>query len=133
MSITPNVKHTWTTSIKNDSGSAVVSDPPLVLTADAEENFAVQIPPGETAEVDIAITVDDIVSAFIAADHDVAVSTNAADHSGGQLINVPANQSVSWHNQMKTTNPFTPDITKLFIHNAGTAIAKVRGGFLLQE
>jgi len=133
MAITPNLKHTWNTSIKNDSGSPVVTDAPLTITGDAETNWAVQVPAGETAEVDAPITVADIKSAFISSNVAVDVKTNAVDASGGQTINVAAGRAVAWNNQMTTVNPFTPNITKFFIHNGGTTLASVRGGFLLQE
>jgi len=133
MAVTPNVKHTWTTSIKNDSGTAVVADPPLVITADAEVNWAVQVPAGEVAEVDAPITVANIKSAFITSNQPVTVDTNATDGTGGQVIPIAAGKSVAWNNQMTTVCPFTPDITKFFIHNTGTALATVRGGFLVQE
>ena len=133
MTITPNVKHTWSTSIKNDSGSAVVADPPLVITGDAEVNFAVQVPAGETAEVDAAITVADILSGFITGNQNIQVSTNASDGSGGQVLTIAAGKTLSWNNQQGTVSPFTPNITKFFIKNNGAALATVRGGFLLQE
>jgi hypothetical protein len=133
LAATPNLKHTWTTSIRNDSASVVAGDPPLVLTGDAEVNFCVQIPAGETAEVDAPVTVADIVSAFINCTQAATVKTNASDGSGGQSITLTANKSVSWHNQMQTSCPFTPNITKFFIHNTGSSTATARGGFLLQE
>jgi hypothetical protein len=130
---TSNLKHTWSTSIKNDSGTAVLADPPLVIVGDAESNFSTIVAAGETAEVDIPITVANIQSGFITATKDVTVKTNAADASGGQTIVVPAGKSVAWNNTQTTVNPFTPNITKFFIHNAGSLASTVRGGFLLVE
>ena len=135
-----SVKHTWTTSIKNDSGAAVVTDPPLVLTANAEHNFDVTVAPSTTVEVDMPVTVADIISAFLTTDKAVTVKTNSnstpvqtftlQDKAAGNV------NSVSWNNQMPatSTNPFTSNITKFYITNASsTATATVRGGFLLQE
>jgi hypothetical protein len=129
---TSNIKHTWTLSIKNDSGSAVVADPPLVIVGDAESNFSLLVDPSTTGEVDVVIPVDKMVSGFISADQPVTVNTNAADATGGQSIPLAGGRTLAW-NDTTGTNPFTPTITKVFVINAGTKVATVRGGFLLQE
>lgn len=130
---TSNLKHTWTNNIKNDSGAAVLADPPLVIVGDAESNFSSVVAPGETAEIDCPVTVAKIQSGFITATKDVTVHTNAADGTGGQTFSVPTGKSVAWNNTMAAANPFTVNITKFFITNAGVAAATVRGGFLLVE
>lgn len=129
MAITGNLKHTWSTSIKNDSGAAVVADPPVIVPFDDESNGSVKIPTGETAEVDVIVDVSTIQSAFITSDKDVTVKTNAVDAAGGQTIEILAGKSANWNVFMSTANPFTPDITKMFIHNASGAVATVRWGF----
>ena len=139
MATVPNLKHTWSTTIKNDAGAAVVADPPLVITADAEVNFCVQIPAGETAEIDCAVDITKIKSAFVSCTQAADVFTNSSDGTGGQHIALvpPAGAtvptSVSWHVGMIAANPFTPTITKFFVKNNGAVLATARGGFLLQE
>ena len=130
---TSNLKHTWNTSIKNDSGSSVMADPPLVIVGDAEVNFSTIVAAGETAEIDAPVTVANIQSGFLTSTKDVTIKTNAVDAAGGQTLVVPAGKSVAWNNTQSTANPFTPNITKFFIHNAGAVAATVRGGFLLVE
>ncbi len=127
------IKHTWQTTIKNDSGSAVATDTPLVLVGDAEANFAGQVASGQTMEIDVTIPVAKIVSGFVYSDQAVTVNTNAADATGGQSIALSAKKSFGWNNTMVASNPFTPTITKIFIINSGTSTANVRGGFLLNE
>jgi hypothetical protein len=138
MATTPNLKHVWATTIKNDSGAAVVADPPLVVIFNAEENFCVQIPAGETAEIDCAVDVTKIKSAFITCTQSADVYTNDGTGSTGQHIVLVVGgaspvPSVYWHNGMITANPFTPAITKFFIKNNGTVAATARGGFGMQE
>lgn len=133
MATAPNVKHTWTLSIKNDSGAAVVADPPLIITADAEVNFAVQIPAGETAEIDAPITVANIKSCFLSTSQAGTLNTNASDGSGGQTMALVASRAVTWNDTLGTACPFTPNITKFFITNSGSVVMNCRGGFLLQE
>jgi hypothetical protein len=129
MASTGTLKHTWSTTIKNDSGAAVVADPPVVVTFDSEENGAVSIPAGETAEIDAAVDVSTIQSGFMTATQDCVVKTNAADATGGETFNVPAGKSVSWNKNQASANPFTIDITKLFVKNNGTQAATFRYGF----
>src|SRR5882724_800854 len=116
-----NLKHTWSTSIKNDSGSPVVADPPLIVQGDAESNFSVVVDPAQTVEIDLVVPVVKIQSGFITSNQAVEVFTNAADATGGQHISLAANKAVAWNNQMSTVNPFTPTITKFFITNNGTS------------
>lgn len=129
---TSNVKHTWTLTIKNDSGAAVIADPPLVITGDAEVNASTIVNPSETAEVDVAVTVSKIVSGFINTTQNATVNTNAADATGGQSFSMVAGKSVAWNNSMTGSNPFTPNITKFYVINAGTKALTFRAGFLLQ-
>ena len=129
------LKHTWSTSVKNDSGAAVLADPPTVIIGDREANFAVSVNPGQTVEVDADITVLKIVSGFVSSDQAVTVNTNAADGSTGQSIALAAAKAFSWNNATPGmgSNPFTPNITKFYCINAGAKIANVRGGFLIQD
>jgi hypothetical protein len=127
------LKHTWSNTIKNDSGSNVLADPPLVIIGDAETNFSVQTAPGTTDEIDATVPVAKILSGFVSSDQPVTVYTNDNTGSSGQVIPLPGGRSLSWNNTQTGPNPFTPTITKFFVTNLGTKVANVRAGFLLQE
>src|SRR5689334_21758292 len=128
-----NIKHTCTFAVKNDSGAAVTPNPPLVITGDAEANFAQVLNAGETnVEVDITVTAGKILSGFVNSTQACTMYTNSTTGSGGQVITLQANVSVSWNNSMATPCPFTPTITKFFLNNPSGTTATERGGFLLQ-
>jgi hypothetical protein len=128
-----NIHHTWTTSIKNDSGAAVTPDPPLILVGDGEVNFSQTLNPGDlNIEVDVTITVLKIISAFVNSTQACTMYTNSSTGSGGQAITLQPNLSVSWNNTQTTACPFTPNITKFFLNNPSASVATERGGFLIQ-
>src|SRR6266478_5253179 len=115
-----DLKHTWTTNIKNDSGTAVVADAALIVPGNAESNFSVLVDSSATEEVDLIVPVAAIQSGFITCTKaPMTIHTNAADGTGGQTIVLTVGRTFSWNNQQATTNPFTPDITKFFITNTG--------------
>lgn len=135
-----SVKHTYTTSIKNDSGAAVVTDNPVVIAGNAEHNFSITVPPLTTVEVDMPVTVADILSGFLTTDKAVTIKTNSVTTPIQTFTlqdkGVGLTSSLAWNNQMPATatNPFTTNITKFFVTNASsTATAQVRGGFILNE
>jgi hypothetical protein len=123
--------HTWVTTIKNDSGAAVVGAT-VVITGSNEFNEKVGIAAGETAEIDCgSINKDKITSIFLNSDQDVTVDTNDATGSTGQEIALKAKAPWAWHNALPVANPVTTSITKIFVTNAGTATATFRVGVLL--
>ncbi len=128
-----SLKHTWSTQIKNDAGAAVTTDAPLVILGEAEVNFYVEVAASGTEEIDVAVTVADIQSGFLSSDKAVTIDTNASNGAGGQEIELTANKAFAWNTQMTFANPFTPNITKIFVHNNGATTAKVRGGFLVES
>jgi hypothetical protein len=134
-----SVKHTWTTSIKNDSGAAVVTDNPVVIIGPSEVNFSVAVAPLTTVEVDdCPVTVADIASGFVTTDKAVAIKTNSST-TPSQTINLQDKatgnvNTLSYNDQMpvSVTNPFTTNVTKWYIVNSSsTNTANVRGGFIL--
>lgn len=128
-----SLKHTWAQSIKNDAGASVAVDSPQVILGEAEVNFYVEAAATDTVEVDVTIDVSEIKSGFLFSDKAVTVKTNAVDAAGGQTIELAAGKAFAWNTGSTGSCPFTPDITKFYIHNAATegAAAKVRGGFLI--
>lgn len=129
-----SLTHTWSNTIKNDSGASVLADPSLILTGDAEVNFAVDVLAGTTTQIVQPVTVAAIVSGFISSDQAVTVKTNS-NTTPVQTFSLAAKVALSWNNTLpaSSTNPFTTNITQFFVTNAGATTAKVRGGFLLQE
>jgi len=128
-----NLTHTWTTSVKNDSGTGVLGDVQVILGSD-EKNVKIQIAAGTTAEVDCAgLPFAKMVSLFMVSDVAVVVKTNAADASGGQEIDLAAKKAYGWKNTDPTANPITANITKLFITNPGVSVASFYAAFLLNE
>lgn len=134
---TPVIKHTWTSSIKNDSGSAVVADPPLVLTGNDESNIAAQVAAGETLHIaNLDIQKANIVSMFLTCDQQVTVATNESTPSSpplGNTFTVPAKKSISWNNTQVVANPITKNITDIYVTNSGATVANFRAGFLLNN
>ena len=129
-----SLKHTWTTTIKNDAGGAVTSDNPLVLTGESETNFYVDVAATSVVIVEVAVDVSNIISGFLTSDKDITIFTNDATGATGQTITLLANKAFAWNNTMTFTNPFTVDITKFYCDNdPGATLAKVRGGFLTNQ
>jgi hypothetical protein len=125
------IKHTWSTSVKNDTGASVVSDIDI-LTATAEENFNITVAGGNTTgTVVLTIDVDQIVSFFV--ESSVAVSMKTYDGiTLKQTIPLAAKKALGWNaNDTVNTNPLTDALTSITFTNAGTTTATVVGGFLL--
>jgi hypothetical protein len=125
------IKHTWTTTVKNDTGANVIGDVDI-LTAAAEENFSITVAGGNTTgEVDIDVDVSQIVSFFIESSVAVTLHTNTTP-AGAQDFDLAAKKALGWNaNDTVNVNPLTTDITKLYFVNAGTSSATIVGGFLL--
>ena len=125
-----SIKHTWSTSVKNDAGANVIADVD-VLTATAEENFSIVVPAGTTGEVDLAIDVSQIVSFFVESTVAVTLHTNTTP-AGAQDFSLAAKKALGWNaNDAVNANPLTTNVTKLYFVNSGASSATVVGGFLL--
>lgn len=139
--------HTYTRAIKNDSGTAVVADPAIVVSGDAEINIGGGskgvgpgvVAPATTLEIDAPVLVSKLQSLFLTSDNPVDVYTNDSIGATGQHIVLTGtsggNPSVTWNNLdvPAIVCPLTPTITKWFIKNSGTKPATFRAGFILQE
>lgn len=135
MATVTELVHTWSLGVKNDSGSQVVADQ-YVFLGDSEENIKDQVAAGSTLEVDMTVVTAKIVSFYLWSDQAVTLKLNSAT-SPDQTINLAAKTAFAWNNGSFANigaNPLTPaTITKFFFVNAGTAVANVRGGFLLNQ
>jgi hypothetical protein len=127
------IKHTYSLSIRNDSGGTVLAST-TEYTASAEQNFADLAPAGDHLEIDLEITVANIKSFFIVSDKDVRFDTNAIGHAGGETFDLVAKKPLWWNTDQEGDNPLTIDITTgLFFVNDGALDANVKGGFLVDE
>lgn len=124
-----SLKHTYSLSVKNDSGSAVVAATYL-YTASSEENFNDTAPFGDTLEIDLPVDVSTIVSFYVVSNKAVTLKTNN-NITPDQTFVLVANEPLWWNTDQTGLNPLTTDITTLFFVNGGLADATVKGGFLL--
>lgn len=125
------IKHTYTLSVKNNSGSSVVAST-TAYEADAESNFQQLAPAGENVEIALPVDVSAIESFYIYSDQDVKLNTNDVDDvDADQTFNLKAKVPLYWNSDRPETNPLTADITSLFFINDGETDANVKGGFLL--
>ena len=112
----PLLTHQWTTSIKNDTGTAVVPGSTVTISGDSEFNEKISLTYGQTAEIDCgALAFADMVSLFMVCNGNVSVNTNASDGAGGQTILVSKNSAYAWNNTQPVANPITANITKIFV------------------
>src|SRR6266581_1346524 len=133
-------KHTWSFSVKSDSGGGPVDS--LVISAPTEVNIGNQgtasTCQGGIADVvrqpNLNIKAANLQSFFIESDQPMRVRTNAASGLGGQEFILAAKKAMGWNNKdlpHGVVNPITVDITDLYFYNLGAAIANVQCGFLL--
>ena len=71
------------------------------------------------------IDVSQVVGIYISSDQDCTIETNSNNASGGQTINIDADNPYVWVKDSGITNPLTTDITALYITNT-TAITRLQ-------
>ena len=119
-----SLKHTYTISIRNDTGGSVVNTE--VITASAEENLSDTVPAGESKDYELPVDVDRIASFFVQSDKDLTFSTD------DQEFDLTAKKALWWNSERLDTCPLTSDITTLtFDNTAGESDANIKVGFLL--
>ena len=111
MAFTHTTRTQWTSPNGGVNIAASVSE-----TGDAEQNRSLAIE-ASTAdqEFDLDFAYADLQSIYMLASADMTVETNAADHSGGDEIALVANVPYSWTVSSGVANPFTADVTKIFV------------------
>lgn len=124
--------HVWATTVKNDTGSAVLADT-QTLTGSNEFNQKISVVAGQVAEMDCgSLPFAKIVSMFLNCDQAVDIYTNASDGTGGQHIALAAKKAYSWNNLLPTACPITANITKIYVNNSnGVNTANFVAGFLM--
>jgi hypothetical protein len=134
-------KHTWSTSVRTDSGSGPVDSIDIYFST--EQNIGgnavgqkgLQVGVSSVEEIDIVVTVANIVSFFLKSTQNMRVRVNS-ETSPAQEFQLTANKALGWNNAdipQPSSNPLTTNITKLFFYNEGTATASVIGGFGLTQ
>jgi hypothetical protein len=123
------LKHTVTTSIRNDAGGGI-SDV-AVYQADAEVNGSDTILAGHQVGINVDVDVSQIESFFIESDQALTVKTNS-ETSPAQSFSLAAKRALWWNVDRLDTNPLTVDITLLVFDNSlGSNDANIKFGFLL--
>jgi hypothetical protein len=144
-------KHTWKTTIVTDNGQGPTDS--IDLYGSAEQNIGGTsvgqkgLPVGvqDVEQVNIGITVANIVSFFIKSTTDMRLRVNS-EVSPAQEVDLVAGKAFGWNNAdipQPSSNPLTTNITALYFYNKGTvngvtpstglAAGTVLGGFLLEQ
>lgn len=102
-------------------------------TADCELGVDDTVNAGATdKEFDAVVTKDNILSMVITCDKAVTVKTNS-DTSPQDTISLAAGQAIIWANDHTETCPFTGNVTKFYVTNAGSAAARFQFAVLLNQ
>jgi hypothetical protein len=134
-------KHVWSTSVKTDAGSGPTDS--ITLFASHEQNIGanvlgaagLQVGIADVEQVDMAVTVTNIVSFFLKATEDCRLRINS-EVVPVQEFQLTANKAFAWNNAsipQPSANPLTVNITKLFFFNKGAKVMTVIGGFLTAQ
>jgi hypothetical protein len=134
-------KHVWSTSVKTDAGSGPTDS--ITLYASTEQNIGanvtgaagLQVGIADVEEIDIVVTVANIVSFFVKTTEDCRLRVNSETVPVLEF-NLTANKAFAWNNAsipQPSSNPLTTDITKLFFFNKGAKVMTVIGGFLTTQ
>ncbi len=127
------ITHTWKTSVTVPGLATLPTDAAVVISGDTATDFEKVVPAGTVAEIDCGeIDLLKLVSfVFHSTAVDLPVSTNAADATGGQEIDLKAGKAYGWYTSIGFSNPITDNITKLFLDNTlGAKDTIFRCGFL---
>ncbi len=134
-------KHTWKTTVSTDNGSGPTDTNDLYGAAEqniggaAAGEKGLQVGVGNVEEVDLVITVANLVSWFIKSTQNMRVRINS-EVSPALEFQLTANKALAWNNAdipQPSSNPLTTNVTKFYFYNEGTATATVTGGFLLTQ
>ncbi len=115
MSITHTTRTQWTSPNGGVEISGTVSE-----TADAEQNRSLAIAAAADQEFDLDFLFADLKSVFMLATEAMTVETNATDHAGGDEIELVADVPFAWTASSGLPNPFTANVTKIYV-TAATA------------
>lgn len=118
------ITHTYAPAYRTGSGS--VSLPTETITGDQEINTEVTVPASTTdMEVNIDFAHAALVAVVMKSDKALTVETNADDATGGNTVTLAANKARIWRTGVDpaAAKPFTQDVTKMYLTNAGSTEA----------
>ncbi len=118
--------HTLGISYHTDAGS--IASTTDSYTGDAENDLEAVIAPSTVnEEFDLVVTVAKIISMVVYSDQALVIKTNSTS-APGNTVTLAAKKQVVWNTDSVMTKPFSTDVTKLFVSNAGasTAALKIR-------
>lgn len=106
-------KHTWTHTLNR--GTPPNPSQGAVITADGEEVRELTIPGATTdQQILIAFTMAALKSVFIKASGPCTLETNSSS-APDDTFSLDSNSGVVWDNQMLTDNPFTVNVTTMYV------------------
>ncbi|HME96754.1 MAG TPA: hypothetical protein VKN16_21340 [Methylomirabilota bacterium] len=116
--------HTIRTIFSSAGGASVQGS--VASVADAEDNRDIVVPPTTTDHpVALTLAFASLKSLFILSDQDVSFQTNNAA-TPVDTLTLKANVPFTWVSTGGVVNPFTANITSLFLTNAGATAATVQ-------
>jgi hypothetical protein len=122
--------HTWTTSVKDAGGTALVSDTETV-TGNDDNRLKDVATAGQTKHISVGSVVKaNITSFFVESDQNVTLKINSST-TPDQTISLTAKRAYAWKNTDPGSNPLSPStVTDLYFVNAGSTDANVTASFL---
>jgi hypothetical protein len=112
--------HTIGTTYKTDSGT--VASPVATYTNSAQAGVNTTIAPSTTNhELDIEFLHTEVWSIVLFASGALTIKTNSTT-TPGDTITLSAGQALIWAHDYVADNPFTADVTKLYVTNASTTV-----------
>lgn len=119
------MQHTINLTYQAGASTYSVQD---TIESDGEVNYdsVPDIPDATTnKEVDVAFALAKLKAIYLYASQDVTVKTNSTG-SPDDTISLVAEKPLVWYTGGSFANPFTADVTKLYITNASGSDATVR-------
>jgi len=125
--------YTHTTGITYTTNAGRLASTTVVKTADTELGIQDTIGAnGGVTHFIIGVDVSELESFCLFSDQDVTVYENANNNSVLQ-IDLAANVMYTWNSSSTAANPLSVDVTGLYVHNDGTAVANIKFQFLLNQ
>ena len=115
MALTHSLTRKWT------SGSATIQEVENI-SVDGEENREVSVAANTTVQVVLALDYTQIASLYMHSDQALTVESND-DTTPDDTINLVANLPLMWSTNAYLTNPFTANLTDLYLTNDGASTA----------
>jgi len=124
---------THKTGITYSSDAGTITSTTETFQGDGESNYDGSIPANTTnGEIDVVVPHTPIRSLVLFSSVDVTLKTNSSSVPD-DTIALKGGSQVVWNTNHPEACPFTTDVTKIFITNAGAAAATVKIRVLLDS